>query len=274
MAKKNNSKNINIIMFGSTGKMGKAITKLIAHSNHFSDFTIKSNINSKTTDDKIISYLKSFDYKQDILIDFSHNQATKRLYDLLSLKKDQKSSFLIPSLKILIGTTGFDQIDLKKIKKLVDLRNDTVFFASNTSLGIMMMYKSVLLLSGIISDQNLKDSFDVELVETHHRYKKDAPSGTAKLFLQALNSKDHGTHPMDKKRTIGYVGVHALRAGGIYGDHSVSFVSDDEMITVSHRAISVKLFAKGALYLAKKLCYHNKVGFHDYNEIIKNFGSF
>ena len=267
----NNTPNIPIMLYGITGKMGQAIKKLIDHNKDFIDFSIICGITSKNTDDQIITALKNLD-SQSIIIDFSSQQASNRLFRLL-----QSSSSPISSKKILLGTTGFSDQDLTFFSNLAIERKDLIYHASNTSLGISMLYHTIAQWKLFLQEKSLVDQFDIELTEAHHRYKKDAPSGTAKLLIQALgkeySSQTVSSHPANTPRKHNSIGVHAIRGGGIYGDHDLSFISEDEIITVSHRALSTNLFAKGALYLARSLSNHlnhypdNSFGFLSYDQI-------
>ena len=106
--------------------------------------------------------------------------------------------------------------------------------------------------------------FDIEIVETHHKRKKDAPSGTALLLARAIQKEFPKasivtSHP--ELRKPGSIGVHAVRGGGVFGEHEVRFISEHEEITVAHRAFSRALFAHGALNLAEKLHQRSTVGY-------------
>ncbi|MFR4552405.1 MAG: 4-hydroxy-tetrahydrodipicolinate reductase [Sutterella wadsworthensis] len=117
----------------------------------------------------------------------------------------------------------------------------------------------------------LLPDFDIEIIETHHRMKKDAPSGTAKLLLSAVNPD--GTHPTVfgregfAPRTAGEIGVHAVRGGTVAGVHTVSFFGDEEELSLTHRAESRRIFAIGALKTAEKL-KDAPVGLHTLDELL------
>lgn len=128
-----------------------------------------------------------------------------------------------------------------------------VLIAANLSLGINVLAQ---ILPTIV--RALGAEYDVELVEAHHRHKKDAPSGTAIRLLEAITTAldrspeelaRHGRHGLTPRES-GEIGVHAIRAGGIVGEHRVLFVSEGEQVEVSHRAFSRRTFALGALRAA------------------------
>ena len=130
-------------------------------------------------------------------------------------------------------------------------------FAPNFSLGVN-------LLLGLVrrAAQVLDDSYDAEIVEMHHRHKKDAPSGTALGLAQALaqgrgvNLDDeaiYGRHGIVGERPRGQIAVHALRGGSVVGDHTVIFAADEERVELTHKASSRAAFAKGALKAAQWL---------------------
>ena len=138
--------------------------------------------------------------------------------------------------------------------------------AANYSLGVAVFRK-------ILGDvaETLAD-FDIEIVETHHNQKADAPSGTAKLLLEAVDPHHkhtpvYGRHgapgPRDKKE----IGVHALRGGTEAGTHTVSFFGPDEVFAITHRASSRQIFVNGALHAARKLCLLPK-GRYELQEIL------
>jgi 4-hydroxy-tetrahydrodipicolinate reductase len=152
------------------------------------------------------------------------------------------------------GTTGLrpeDQAQLRAAAERVP-----VLWAANMSLGVALLRRLAAQLAAW-----LDESWDVEIVEAHHRAKSDAPSGTARALLDALGAARaaakrtpptiaHGRQGPAALRAPGEIGMHAVRLGGIVGDHAVHFASADEMLTLHHRALSRDLFAAGALRAA------------------------
>ena len=130
-------------------------------------------------------------------------------------------------------------------------------FAPNFSLGVNLLLGLVRRAAEV-----LDDSYDAEIVEMHHRHKKDAPSGTALGLAQALaqgrgvNLDDeaiYGRHGIVGERPRGQIAVHALRGGSVVGDHTVIFAADEERVELTHKASSRAAFAKGALKAAQWL---------------------
>ena len=152
---------------------------------------------------------------------------------------------------LLSGVTGLSAAELAIFDDLG--RFAPVIHSANYSLGIAVFRKALEEVAGV-----LKPDFDIEIVETHHNQKADAPSGTAKILLDAVDP-DHeykpvyGRHgrpsPRDKKE----IGVHALRGGTEAGTHTVSFFGPDEVLEITHRAGSRQIFVNGALHTARQL---------------------
>lgn len=195
-----------------------------------------------------------FEEVPDVLIDFS-NPAN---IDTVCEYAEQHGTALV------IATTGCGERERKRIsdagKKL------PVVFSANYSLGIVVMEKVIEEMTEVLGDD-----FDIEIVEKHHKHKLDAPSGTALLLADAVNvsGKYEFTYGRfgNRKRVPEEVGIHAVRGGGIVGDHSVYFAGDDELIEVSHRAGSRKIFAAGALKAARFAIY-SKPGVYKMRDVI------
>lgn len=128
-----------------------------------------------------------------------------------------------------------------------------VLHSANYSLGVAVLRRALQEVSGV-----LKPAFDIEIVETHHNQKADAPSGTAKLLLDAVDPQHeytpvYGREGLCGKRNPKEIGVHALRGGTEAGTHTVSFFGDSETLEFTHRAASRQIFVNGALHAARKL---------------------
>ncbi|NOT42106.1 MAG: 4-hydroxy-tetrahydrodipicolinate reductase [Alphaproteobacteria bacterium] len=180
--------------------------------------------------------------KADALIDFTRPQVSLALADLAAQAR----------IVHIIGTTGFAEADDAHIKAAA--RHATIVKSGNMSLGVNLLAGLVELAS-----HALGQSFDIEILEMHHRNKADAPSGTALLLGQAA------AHGRDKKlselklkphdgitgpRAPGPIGFASLRGGSVVGDHTVVFAGDGERIELTHRAEDRAIFAKGALRAA------------------------
>ncbi len=177
----------------------------------------------------------------DVLIDFTTPENT--LNNLAVCLQNNKA--------IVIGTTGFSVEQRKKIEQAA--KSIPIVFAANMSVGVNLCAQLVKLVSQI-----LDSSFDIEILEAHHRNKKDAPSGTALMLGNAVASglgKDlEGIKALDRTkdglRERGSIGFSVVRAGSIVGEHTVMFVSDEESVEITHKAFSRDVFAKGAIKAA------------------------
>ena len=153
---------------------------------------------------------------------------------------------------LLSGTTGCTASDMAVFTQLGQYA--PVMHSANYSVGVAVFRRVLEQISDV-----LKPDFDIEIVETHHNQKVDAPSGTAKLLLEAIDP-DHAYTPVYGRqgncgrRSPREIGVHALRGGTEAGTHTVSFFGVDEVFEITHRAASRQIFVNGALHMARKLC--------------------
>jgi 4-hydroxy-tetrahydrodipicolinate reductase len=152
-----------------------------------------------------------------------------------------------------IGTTGFDAEQRVMIEQAAS--RVPIVFAPNMSVGVNTLFKIVGEVARILGE-----GFDVEIAEMHHRFKKDAPSGTARrlaeIIAQAGKSSYedlvvHGRSGMPGERPAREIGIHALRGGDVVGEHTVTFAALGERVELTHRAHSRDTFARGALRAAK-----------------------
>ncbi|MDD1674690.1 MAG: 4-hydroxy-tetrahydrodipicolinate reductase, partial [Methanomicrobiales archaeon] len=143
-----------------------------------------------------------------------------------------------------VGTTGFSDAQRAAIRTAVEGHVPAVV-SGNFSVGVNIFLHLVHEAAKKLGD------YDIEVTEAHHRYKKDAPSGTAKMILDAIESeagkreKVYGREGLRERKNE--IGVHVIRGGDIVGDHSVLFAGNYECITLSHRAYDRAVFASGAL---------------------------
>ena len=179
----------------------------------------------------------------DVLVDFSAPEA-------LEQSLDRAVSAGIP---LLVGTTGLDQLADERIATAA--KTIPVLRAANTSLGIALLAELVERAAGVLGPD-----WDIEIAETHHRMKADAPSGTA-LLLGEVAARGRGTslkgekgrHGTGLKRERGTIGFASLRGGSVAGDHDVMFLGPDERLILAHRAENRMIFARGALAAARFL---------------------
>ena len=179
----------------------------------------------------------------DVLIEFTHPEATlEHLREVAAAGK-----------AMVIGTTGLSPQQVEELKGLA--RKTRVVFAPNMSVGVNLMFKAVENIA-----QVLTEGYDVEIVEAHHRLKKDAPSGTAlklaQVIAQALG-RDlekvgvYGRQGITGERTKDEIGIMTVRAGDIVGEHTVIFGGTGERLEVIHRAHNRDNFARGAVRAAQ-----------------------
>lgn len=151
-----------------------------------------------------------------------------------------------------IGTTGFTEAQIARIDAAAE--RAVIVRAGNMSLGVNLLTRLVRQVS-----EALDTAFDIEIVEAHHRHKVDAPSGTALMLGEAAATgrgvrlaevSDRGRDGMTGPRSPGAIGFHAVRGGGLIGDHDVIFAGAGETLTLSHRATDRSLFARGAVKAA------------------------
>ncbi len=197
--------------------------------------------------------LTSLDY--DVLVDFSHFSRVDTLLDTL-----EKSPH-----KAIIATTKLSESQLKRIKALSE--KVAVYQDYNTSYGVFVLNETLKFMT------NLLDEYDVELIETHHKYKVDAPSGTAVRLVDTIGKQrelvtvnDYSTKTTAKANNE--IGVHAIRTGNVVGDHEIIFGTDHDIISIKHHALSKNLFAEGALKICKQL-QSKTTGLYKLEEVFK-----
>lgn len=207
---------------GFSGRMGREIIETFKEKGH--ELVYMLDIENEFTDGE-----------PQVILDFSRPEAVGKTVEVCRKYKAA----------LVIGTTGLGEKELEMIRELS--REVPVIQSYNFSVGVHAMRKIVKLLSDILKD------WDVEIVEAHHRFKRDAPSGTAILLKEAIDRE---------------IPVHSLRVGGIPGDHLVIFGDVGEVLEIKHRALSRKTFALGALKAAEFLLNVGKPGMYDFEKII------
>lgn len=163
------------------------------------------------------------------------------------------------------GTTGYTAGQLEQLRELGQYA--PVLWSANYSIGIAVFCR---MLSQIAD--TLKPDFDIEITETHHNQKADAPSGTARLLLSAIDPAGeytpvYGREGSCGKRSPREIGVHALRGGTVAGTHTVHFFGPDEELEITHRAASRQIFVNGALHMAR-LMAGRPAGWYDLQTIL------
>lgn len=154
---------------------------------------------------------------------------------------------------LVIGTTGLTEDEVSQIRSCA--ANVPIVMAPNMSIGMNVMFKTVAILTELLGE-----AYDIEIVEAHHRLKKDAPSGTAlglaREIVQARGVELNGVacyerHGITGPRPEGQIGIQTVRAGDIVGDHTVLFAGNNERIEITHRAHTRQNFAQGAIRAAR-----------------------
>lgn len=177
----------------------------------------------------------------DVVIDFSRPET---LSDICAYVRRTGTP-------LLSGTTGYTGPQKQELFALASAA--PVLWSANFSLGIAVFYRLLTQIS-----DTLKPAFDIEITETHHNQKADAPSGTARLLLEAIDPKHNLTPVYGREGNCGKrdpkeIGIHALRGGTVAGTHTVQFFGPDEELEITHRAASRQIFVNGALHAARLL---------------------
>ncbi|HNQ25326.1 MAG: dihydrodipicolinate reductase [Euryarchaeota archaeon ADurb.BinA087] len=233
---------IKVVVCGALGRMGTTVGRL---ANEAPDLALVGGIDLRggsffgvdvTEAAQIDTLLASA--RPDVLIDFTAPAAS-----VSHVRAAAKSRTAV-----VVGTTGISAEQRAEMEEAIQGTIPAVI-SSNFSIGVNIFWKLLREAARMLPE------YDVEVIEAHHRYKKDAPSGTAKTILQILDDelgsreKKYGREGMmERGREIG---VHVIRGGDIVGDHAVLFSGNFETITLSHRAYDRSVFAHGALKAAR-----------------------
>ena len=229
---------------GVCGRMGRRIYELASEDR---DFEITFVLEKKGTSyiGKELRKLKISSnpdgiFLTDVFIDFTTPEATE--FNLDFVVKYKKA--------LVLGTTGLNDTQIKKIEQASKII--PIVFSPNMSVGINVLFSILPELA-----RRLSQDYDIEIVEAHHKTKKDAPSGTAKKFAQILADTSGKQIP-----------VHAIRLGDIVGDHTIIFCGNSERIEIKHQAHSRDVFAKGALKAAKWI-FGKPAGLYSMQDVLK-----
>lgn len=239
---------LGIGIFGATGRIGKLLIEALQKDKeaNLSCVYVRNELQYSIPQGVLVTNdISVFLESSDLIIDFSSPEATKLLLDT-AIDKVQRP--------IVIGTTGLDK--MQQDLMIAASQKMPILYASNMSKGIVVLNKLVQIVSS-----TLKDS-DIEIVEVHHREKKDSPSGTAlRLAKTCAEAREldvnkvriSGRDGMIGKRSKDEIAVMALRGGDVVGRHSVGFYLDGEYIELIHNATSRMTFANGAIDVGKWL---------------------
>jgi 4-hydroxy-tetrahydrodipicolinate reductase len=244
-----------LIVNGAAGRMGKRILALAVESGEFNiagavDHAKCPDLGKDAglaagTGEIGVDITCEFPPEADVMIDFSLPQATDAVIEYCSKN----------NVALVLATTGLSDGQIEKLNTAA--KTIPVVQATNMSVGMNVLFATVGNLANMLGDE-----YDIEITEAHHRFKKDSPSGTALSLAQAIcadtnrpypNSLVHGREGKDALRKKGTIGMHAIRAGDITGEHSVIFSTLGETVTISHSAHNRDNFARGALRAANWL---------------------
>jgi len=250
---------LKIIISGCNGHMGRVVAGLCEAD---PDLEIAAGFDVMGPADREFPVYTSpaqFTGGADAVIDFSSPAA---LDGLLEFAKTRK----IP---LVLATTGYSPEQVAQIGAAA--LEVPIFRSANMSLGINVLLELVKKAASVLGD-----SYDIEIVERHHRRKVDAPSGTALMIADAAaQSCGHGTeyvfdrHDRRQPRDRKEIGISAVRGGTIVGEHEIIFAGHDEIMEIKHTALSREIFAQGAVQAAKFIAGVKEPGLYDMSYLVK-----
>ncbi len=247
---------INIILSGSGGKMGGFVAQAVKKNDNMQIVCGVDKFNNGQSF-PVVSSFKELTIKADLIIDFSNPAMLDDMLDF-AIKNN---------IGVVIATTGYSESQTEKINEASKII--PIFFTFNMSVGVNLICSLAKRAASILGN-----NFDIEIVEKHHNQKLDAPSGTAIMLANAVNSVfddklsyEYDRHSKRRKRPENEIGIHSIRGGTIVGEHDVIFAGHDETITISHTAQSKEVFAVGAVKAADFL-YGKAAGLYDMNNIM------
>jgi len=237
---------IRVIISGFGGRMGVVLRSVIKDDPDFADFEVVAGFDQWDVEEDGIpvfsapELLAESEFRADVVIDFSNYAFVGGVLRYCGMTKTPA----------VIATTALGEQEKALIKETA--KHTAVFRSANMSLGVNIVAKMSQLAAPAI-----EDGFNIEIVETHHNKKKDAPSGTAILLADSINDalrerKEYiyGRHGREDAPDLSEIGIHAVRGGTIPGRHTVMFAGPDEVIEITHTVYSSKVFAIGALKAA------------------------
>jgi 4-hydroxy-tetrahydrodipicolinate reductase len=249
---------IKVVVCGASGRMGQTIGRMVSDA---PDLELVGGINLKPGSFYGIDIVETKNaetllrkVKPDVLIDFTVANAAVE-----NVKMAARNN-----VALVVGTTGFTPEQRREMEMAIKGHVPAVI-SSNFSVGVNIFWQLIRDAGRLLKD------YDIEVLEAHHRNKKDAPSGTAKTILQILDEeagtrqKMYGREGMTERKNE--IGVHVIRGGDIVGDHTVMFSKNFETIELSHRAYDRSVFATGALAAARWVV-GKKPGVYGMNDVL------
>ncbi|MBE6679492.1 MAG: 4-hydroxy-tetrahydrodipicolinate reductase [Ruminococcaceae bacterium] len=231
---------MNVILNGANGRMGKEVIAAIKKDG---DLNIICEVDKSFEVSTAVQMplFPAYDIGADVIIDFSHHSAIDEV-------AEYAEKF---NVAVVLCTTGQTDEEIEKVKKLAN--KVPVFFSANMSMGVALLCELAKKSAVVLPDA------DIEIIEKHHSAKLDAPSGTALMLANAIKSVREKLTLMlgrsgRREREKNEIGIHAVRAGNIVGEHEIILATKNEIITLSHSAMSRSVFADGAIAAAKWIC--------------------
>jgi 4-hydroxy-tetrahydrodipicolinate reductase len=272
------NKMIKVAVTGACGRMGSKIIKTILEQD---DMKVVAAIESPNTpfegkdvgevigigeigvdvngSEKLAHVLQT--KKPNVLVDFTIAKASVE-----TIKTSAEND-----VNVVVGTTGISDEQMKEILTSINKNQIRAVIAPNMAVGVNVFFKVIKDLASIIGD------YDVEIIEAHHRHKKDAPSGTAlraaEIIADELNRNldevgVYGRKGIVGERTDEEIGVHAVRGGDIVGDHTVLFAGDGERLEIVHRAHSRQSFVSGVMKAIRYVINADKGQVSDMGDVL------
>ena len=233
---------MNVLVYGF-GLMGKKITQAVRDNAQMNLVGVVSPVFDAKIDEKMYASLNEVHEKVDAIIDFSHPD---NLNDILKFGVRNHCA-------LVLATTGYSEQQILHIEEASS--QIPIFQSYNTSFGVSMLTKIVK----EVAKEFYENGYDIEIIEKHHNQKIDAPSGTAKLLYDVIHEDIEETKEVYDRSTVHHkrerneVGIQSVRAGTIFGEHSVLFAGHDEIIEVKHTALSKEVFVQGAISACLKI---------------------
>ncbi len=229
-----------IIVNGLGGFMGREIAKLAEAGYRGAELAAGADPNCTDCSVPCVRDIRDLQVEADCVIDFSHHSATNALLEFCMKRK----------LPLVLATTGQTEEELAAIRGAAE--TIPIFFAANFSLGIALLLELAKQAAAALPEA------EIEIVETHHDRKQDAPSGTALALAKAIcevrpESEIHCGRSGFGKRKPQEIGIHSLRLGNVVGEHEVILGTPYQTVTLKHEAHSRAVFAEGALAAAEFL---------------------
>ncbi|MEW5995455.1 MAG: 4-hydroxy-tetrahydrodipicolinate reductase [Candidatus Zixiibacteriota bacterium] len=231
---------IKIIVCGASGRMGSEIVSLAQNDSALELGGAVDLVSAAGCRARFSSRLADFISETDVVIDFTTPSASCQNLEIV--RQNKKA--------LILGTTGFSPTDVERITDAAKII--PIVFSPNMSIGVNLLFSLIRNIARILPD------YEVEILEFHHNQKKDAPSGTASKLARIVAEEKgqntsivYGRQGITGPRPTQEIGVMALRAGDVVGEHTVYFVGEGERLEITHRAQSRKCFAAGALAAAK-----------------------